>query len=704
MDIGVVTPQLAGYGGSEIYLLECLRRWQAEATVTVYTPSLNRALLREFEIGPNVRVVDLPSGGRRDSQYELFEQIVVLPRIWEQMIQKHDIYFLYLMPTQMIRKRPSVWFAAEPCRMIYDLRQHPEATDSEVEVHFYPKLQYDQVLPAHLEVLLQIIETVDAKSDFDRLAVNSLATGKYVESVYGRRADTVAYPGTLLPREAPPPATFDKILCVGRLWKHKRLDLALKGFERTHSPNQLILVGDGPEKRPLQELAERLGIAHKVVFAGEVSMKERNRLYREATCCVYTSVREPFGMVPMEAAAAGRPVVATMGGGYAEILTKEAALFVPGYEGAIGQAIHKLMSQPARAMEMGRAGRRIAAEYSWDRTASTLMNLFRETAERPRATSRATTDGETKPTQLGAHYYPWYRAGRTPFHWNENSAHSGVTDLPRGGPYSSARRSVAARHVRQAVRAGLDFFVVNWQVDWKGVNDVELEATSTLFDVAEEAERPVRLAILLALNTEDPELILQTIRKVKREFMPRDAYHRHDGLPFLWFYFNDPFQGFFYHSHRELVSLCRRVHPVATGGVRFHRFLPEILRRFFKGWSFYSPLETGPKSVREDLWRESHKDFCEEEAKLGFFTISPGFDDSHLTAPERQSEKLRRVPRRGTRTYEGMQRIALELDPQPEYVVVTSFNEFHENTHIEPSKKFGDTFLKSTRAFKERLS
>jgi hypothetical protein len=51
-----------------------------------------------------------------------------------------------------------------------------------------------------------------------------------------------------------------------------------------------------------------------------------------------------------------------------------------------------------------------------------------------------------------------------------------------------------------------------------------------------------------------------------------------------------------------------------------------------------------------------------------------------------------------------MQRIALELAPPPDLVVVTSFNEFHENTHIEPSAAFGDTYLRETRAFKKAMA
>lgn len=705
MDIAVVTPQLNGYGGSEIYLLECLRRWQTKAKVTVYTPLFRKALFGEFKIGPNVRVVKLPAARTRDNRFKLFNEIVLMPRIWEQNIAQHDLYFNYLFPTQMIQRRPSVWFAAEPCRMIFDLRQYAGIDDQEVEVHFYPNLEYDLISPSDLEVLLQVIEKVDANVVFDRLAVNSIATGRYIENIYGRKADAVAYPGITLPEQSGPPSDFNKVLHIGRLWKHKRIDLTLEAMAKTRSPNQLILVGEGPEEQNLRELSDRLGLGEKVVFAGKVSMSERDRLIRESTCCVYTPVREPFGMVPLEAAAAGRPVVATLGGGYSEILDDKSTIFVPADAGVIAQGIHKLMSDPELAMTMGRHGREIVKPHTWDRTASILMDLFKETAEVPRNSARKTSRAKRNQTatELGAHYYPWYRAGKTPEHWNENMEHAGVTDFPTGGAYTSTHRSVLDRHLRQAARSGLDFLVVNWQIDYRGVKRSDFEATQKLFELAAEKNYPVKLAIMLAFDTEDPEVFLGTIRKVKEAFIHSAAYHRKGDSPLLWFYFNDPFQGFFYHYYRELRNLCSGISPVATGGARYHKFMPRIMSDFFKGWCFYSPLEVSLGKSREVLWRDSYRDFGEEPGNLRIFTISPGFDDSHLTAAFRQNKKVRRVARLGTRTYENMQKVALDLHPAPDYIVITSFNEFHENTHIEPSKKFDDVFLRSTRAFKDRL-
>jgi hypothetical protein len=110
MHLGIVTPQLSQYGGAEIYLLECVKRWQEELQITIYTPAYRRVLLKEFGIGAQVQVVRFPAGKRRQ---ELLYNTLVLPRLWEQSLGRHDVYFLYLLPTQFITRRPSVWFAAE---------------------------------------------------------------------------------------------------------------------------------------------------------------------------------------------------------------------------------------------------------------------------------------------------------------------------------------------------------------------------------------------------------------------------------------------------------------------------------------------------------------------------------------------------------------------------------------------------------------
>ncbi|MGH7896739.1 MAG: glycosyltransferase, partial [Candidatus Binatia bacterium] len=680
MNLGIVTPQLSHYGGSEVYLLECLRRWQDVTDITLYTPLYRRALLSEFGVGARVDVVRLPSG--RTGRNAFFYNTIVLPRVWEQLIRPHDLYFLYLFPTHFIQRRPSVWFAAEPLRVLYDLRQEPDG-GAEVSIHLYPKMRYDRVTVSELDVLRHVIETIDRSAGIDRLATNSRTTGEYLRTIYGRAPDRVVYPGVTLPPAASPPSPSDPLVFVGNLWQHKRVALLIEALARLPR-GRLRIVGEGPEKPKLQRLARRLGLDGRVEFLGRIDQETLGEIYARSSACVYTPQREPFGMVPLEAAAAARPVIATEGGGYSEVLNESCARFVPAHPDKIAETIATVLGNPSLARRMGAAGREIARQHSWDRTARELLELFRETVSRRVARLR-------RPL-VGTHYYPWYRAGSKPEHWNENREFAAVTDLPLAGAYSSGDPRTIQRHLRNAADAGLDFLVVNWQVTFQGVTPTEIEATRMLFAAAERAPRPMTLAILLAISTEDPRVVKETWQTLRKEFLPSRLYHRLRDRPLVWYYLSGPFLGFLFYHRDLLTRLTRGCHAIATGQLVFNQFVPRALREFFSGWCIYSPLQVGRRPVREAIWTSSYRAFAEDGGVIRAFTVCPGYDDMRLASPQRSRSRYRVTSRRGTRTYEHMQQVALGLKPSPDLIVVTSFNEFHENTHIEPSRAFGDTF------------
>ena len=262
---------------------------------------------------------------------------------------------------------------------------------------------------------------------------------------------------------------------------------------------------------------------------------------------------------------------------------------------------------------------------------------------------------------------------------------------------------VDQRHRCSGLGAQLDFLVVNWQVTFEGVSQTELAATRMLFAAAQKAPRPLTLTILLAINTEGAKVVEGVLNMVRTEFMSSPLYQRVRGRPLLWYYLSGPFLGFLFY-HRELLARhTRGCHAIATGQIIFNQFVPRSLREFFSGWCIYSPQQVGRARVREGIWTSSYRSFAEDGGAVRVFTVCPGYDDTRLASPQRSQARYRTTARRGTRTYEHMQRIALELEPSPDLVVVTSFNEFHENTHIEPSMAFGDTFLRATRSFKEAL-
>jgi len=96
---------------------------------------------------------------------------------------------------------------------------------------------------------------------------------------------------------------------------------------------------------------------------------------------VCPSAFESFGLVAVEAMAMERPVVATAAGGFTEIVLpgRTGELFAAGSEHDLAVKLAPLLSDPGRRAAQGRAGRaRAAEEFSWDRSATRVIELYRE--------------------------------------------------------------------------------------------------------------------------------------------------------------------------------------------------------------------------------------------------------------------------------------------------------------------------------------
>jgi len=110
------------------------------------------------------------------------------------------------------------------------------------------------------------------------------------------------------------------ILMVSRLTKEKNLSFALRSFKEILSKNSqvgLVLVGDGPEREALVRLSKELGIEKNVVFEGW--KEDLENYYSAADLLLHTSLYEGYGMVLIEAALAGLPIVSTPVGIAAEL-------------------------------------------------------------------------------------------------------------------------------------------------------------------------------------------------------------------------------------------------------------------------------------------------------------------------------------------------------------------------------------------------
>lgn len=175
------------------------------------------------------------------------------------------------------------------------------------------------------------------------------------------------------------------ILFVGRLEKRKGFGYLLHAFQQIQEQipeTRLVVVGpyDKDDKAPFVRFA-RSHRLRGVKFVGYTRSEDVPRYYRAChVFCAPSTGFESFGIVLLEAMASGKPVVATNIPGYRSVLTdgREGVLVEPQNEGALAEAIIRVLKNPDLAHRMGEQGRQTASHYAWDRVAERVAAYYEE--------------------------------------------------------------------------------------------------------------------------------------------------------------------------------------------------------------------------------------------------------------------------------------------------------------------------------------
>jgi glycosyltransferase involved in cell wall biosynthesis len=153
------------------------------------------------------------------------------------------------------------------------------------------------------------------------------------------------------------------LLYVGYLVKRKRLDLLLKSIEilaKKRSDFILKIVGDGPEKENLVKLVDNLGIAKFVSFEGYKQKEELIKYYAEADCFLFPTDFDIWGLVLVEAMAAGLPCIASINAGATQDLINDASNgFIADFYDfkSIANKINWVLDNPDLAAKIGLSAR-----------------------------------------------------------------------------------------------------------------------------------------------------------------------------------------------------------------------------------------------------------------------------------------------------------------------------------------------------------
>lgn len=177
-----------------------------------------------------------------------------------------------------------------------------------------------------------------------------------------------------------PPSRAREILFAGRIvWAKGILDL-LDAMMKLPEDVRLVIAGSGTMDEEITSRIHEFGLENRVEFTGWISHRDMGNLYRRCRMLVAPSRwQEPFGMVGLEAAAIGRPVVAYNVGGMNEWLKNGVnGLFVPaGDASELAEAIQRLLDRPEKAAEMGKAGKTVVREnFQRNQLMDRLITLY----------------------------------------------------------------------------------------------------------------------------------------------------------------------------------------------------------------------------------------------------------------------------------------------------------------------------------------
>jgi len=304
---------------------------------------------------------------------------------------------------RFLGRTPSAYYCHEPLRLVYEATpRRPYDGDTLLRRRMLNRVD---PLPAVYRRLRRRVDRVNLRSA-STVLVNSRFTARAVERLYQVEA-RVSYHGVDTAKFHPiGGGKRHNVLSVGSLTPLKGFDFLVRAMAEYPAAGRPTLVlasnfANPPERDYLQHLARDSGV--DLVLAGCVDDAELVSLYNQAKAVVYAPIREPFGLVPLEAMACATPVVAVAEGGIPEtVLDGQTGFLTERDPGHFAAAVRRLVDDPALARKLGENGREhVLSHWSWD-SAVRSLEAHLDTAVRTRsvATSRRAASTPTSAERM----------------------------------------------------------------------------------------------------------------------------------------------------------------------------------------------------------------------------------------------------------------------------------------------------------------
>ncbi len=175
-----------------------------------------------------------------------------------------------------------------------------------------------------------------------------------------------------------------RIVTAANLDSNKGIDFLLRAvadcIKATGTRMEVVVVGDGPQRGALQELARDLDLWHSVHFTGMLSHRDTESEILAADAFCLPAWREAFGVVYLEAMALGRPTIGCRGQGPSDFIVQGESGYLaePKSVESVSAILQQILASPEEAACVAEAGRlEVFAEFTWRHNAEKLLSLYR---------------------------------------------------------------------------------------------------------------------------------------------------------------------------------------------------------------------------------------------------------------------------------------------------------------------------------------
>lgn len=309
-----------------------------------------------------------------------------------------------------------------------------------------------------------------------------------------------------------------------------------------------------------------------------------------------------------------------------------------------------------------------------------------------------------------AFYYGWYgvpnnRHGWHMWNYNEGGVEcSQVPDqdiklphYPSAGFYNSNDDQVMNRHLAFAGEAGLDALIVSW---W-GAGSRFNKLFPRMLDLAKEYSVKLTPYYESSLAPANIYFLVEDFISILDGYSSHESFLKINGMPVIFVYDRAIQQYSRKEWQRAIELLKKRFGVLLIADTSSRR-----LGAYFDGLHFYSPVKAMKRWCCMDKYYRQYVDICRRLDKIACVTVVPGFDDTGNGARKSWKCRLHQflsggrpyvLERNGGQTYESLWKSAIRATP--DWILVTSFNEWIEGTEIEPSLEFGNQYISLTRRY-----